>query len=206
MKLHPDHLADLRKSGLNDETLLACRFQTVSAGELERLGSHYEDVVSAYWIPYWGLRGDKIDFARLKLFPPIKDTDGHTQKYWQASGSCPYLYLPPLMDWAGIAADPHRPVIITEGEKKSACGCQYGLAVIGIGGCWCWRTNNEDDGKVVLPDFDWFAWQDREVELCPDSDGWRPDKRMEILAAFFALGKELERRGAHVSMVSLPDE
>jgi hypothetical protein len=205
MKLHRDHLADLRKSGLNDETLLACRFQTVSAEELERLGSHYEDVVSAYRIPYWGLRGDKIDFARLKLFPPIKNADGHEQKYSQASGSRAYLYLPPLLNWQEIASNSSHPIIITEGEKKAAAGCQQGLAVIGIGGCWCWRTNNEDDGKVVLPDFDWFAWQDREVELCPDSDGWRPDKRIVILGGFFALGKELERRGAHVSMVRFPE-
>src|SRR5260370_27870921 len=157
LNLHRDHLADLRKSGLSDESIKAYQFKTLRADDLEELGPRYEPVISAYRLPYFDLNGNGIGFDRFKLFPPLVDADGHTQKYWQASGSCPHLYLPPLMDWAGIAADPQRPVIITEGEKKSACGCQYGLAVIGIGGCWCWRTNNEDDGKVVLPDFDWFA-------------------------------------------------
>lgn len=206
MNLNRDHLADLRKSGLKDETLMACRFQTVSLDDLEQLGPRYEPVLSAYRIPYFDVKGERIDFVRLKLFPPVKEADGHEQKYWQPFGSRPHLYLPPIVNWQSIASTPTNPIIIAEGEKKSAAGCQLGLAVIGIGGCWCWRMTQDDDEKVFLPDFDWFDWKNRDVELCPDSDGWWTDKRIDILAGFYALGKELERRGAHVLLVRLSDE
>jgi putative DNA primase/helicase len=55
-------------------------------------------------------------------------------------------------------------------------------------------------GKAI-EDFDRIDWCDREVDLVPDSDVWtRPD----LLKAVYALGRELEQRGARVQAVKLP--
>ena len=199
--LHPEHRADLHKSGLSEDTIRHLRVSAVRPHDIKLAG-----VSSAYRLPYCDLDGKVLDFERWRLFPPIITADGHTRKYHQAAGSTPYLYLPPLLDWRAVAADPSRLLVITEGEKKAAAGCQGGLTVAGNAGVWCWRMKLEHGERLVLPEFDQFVWAGRRVEIVPDSDAWRPDKIMQVLAGFYALGMELTQRGAHVQLVQLLDK
>jgi hypothetical protein len=201
VNLSADHLADLRASGLSEDTITALGFQAVRPADIPVREAH-----SAYRIPYFNLDGSLNCFHRLKLVPPVKNKDGHTQKYWQQPGTAPGLYLPPLsLQWASIAKESRIEVVIVEGEKKAAAGCQQGLIAAGVGGAWSGFVRSENGKRLVLPLLNEFIWDDRPVLMCPDSDAWRPDKEMNILAGFFALAKELQHHGASVRFVVLPE-
>lgn len=197
--LSAEHLADLRKSGLSDATIEKAQIRAVPPCDIKLAG-----VESAYEIPYFKLDGTPSDFSRYKLFPPIIHEDSSTQKYDQPKGTDAWLYLPPLIVWADVAADPLRPVVFSEGEKKSLCACERGLACIGIAGVWNWRQRLDSGERLVIPTLDLFQWDRRPVELCPDSDVWRPEKR-QALQGFYALGRELQARGARVVLIKLPE-
>lgn len=195
--LAPDHLTDLRKSGLTDETIARCQFESVRPHDIKVKGAE-----SAYRLPYFDIAGKKNCLERMKLFPPVKRKDS-TQKYHQAADTSPALYLPPLLDWRSIAST-NSPLFITEGEKKAAALTQHRIPCIGVAGVWNWRQELESGAKLVLPAFDQFIWPARPVELIPDSDVWRPDKH-QALCGFYALAQELVSRGAVVRFVVLPE-
>jgi hypothetical protein len=200
--LAPAHLEDLqKKSGLSDETIARLGYASVRPEELK----HLRGVESAYTVPYFNVDGSVNCASRLKLFPPITTPDGHTQKYYQAPGSPPSLYLPPLLDWQAIASDPTRSIIMVEGEKKAAAGCQHGLVCAGVAGTWNWRQKLDQGERITLPILDQIIWTGRRVFLLPDSDGWREGKERSILSGFFSLAHELVSRGAIVSFIRLPD-
>jgi hypothetical protein len=100
-----------------------------------------------------------------------------------------------------IAADARQPIVIVEGEKKSASMCQSGLACMGLSGTWGWTAKWADVQRLLLPLLDQFVWNGRPVEIVPDSDGWRPEKLLDILSGFYALGMELLHRGATIQFV-----
>lgn len=195
--LAPDHLSDLRKSGLTDETIARCQFASVRPCDIKLTG-----VESAYRLPYFDLAGKKNCLERIKLFPPIKRNNS-TQKYHQTSNTSPALYLPPLVDWGPIAST-NSPLCITEGEKKAAALTQHRIPCLGVAGVWNWRQELESGAKMVLPALEQFVWSGRPVELIPDSDVWRKDKQ-QALCGFYALAQELVSRGASVQFVALPE-
>ena len=195
--LAPDHLIDLRKSGLTDETIARCQFESVRPHDIKLKG-----VESAYRLPYFDLAGKKNSLERIKLFPPVKRKDG-TQKYHQAPDTAPSLYLAPLLDW-GTIAQVNSPLSITEGEKKAAAVAQHRVPCIGVAGVWNWRQSLENGDRMVLPALEQFIWMGRPVELIPDSDVWRPEKH-DALCGFYAMAQELVSRGAAVRFVVLPE-
>jgi hypothetical protein len=67
--LHPDGLADLRKSGLTDDSITRCGLSTVCPEVLKKLGAKYRDVLQATEIIYFHLDDSSPrDYSRLKLF------------------------------------------------------------------------------------------------------------------------------------------
>jgi len=199
--LHPLHLEDLRKSGLNDEMIGLMGVYSARPADIPKLvGRNREKVESALVFPYPGCDG----FYRVKVFPPFKDEDGHTVKYLQKPGSSPHLYVLPPVET--ILTDASKPIIFTEGEKKDAKGVQEGLMVIGIGGLWNWIKKGTCEG---IPDLDRIAWEIRVITIVPDSDTWAdPDeeKRIHCQRGIYSFGKELEGRGAVVTFLVLPQE
>ena len=199
--LSPDMLSDLGRSGLTDRTIALMHCEGIRPKELPLKGA-----VSAYKLPYFNLDGSVNCFSRLKFVPEVLDATGKKIKYWQAKGSLPHLYLPPIVNWQAIANDAVVPLIFTEGEKKAAKGCQSGLLVLGIGGVWCFTSTLDNGDKLTLPLLEEFQWSNRPVLICPDSDAWHDDTTgWNIRQAFFALAKELQQRGATVQFVVLPD-
>lgn len=189
--LHPDHLADLTQSGLTDATIRALGLHSARPSDIAKLvGFDPPGVTSALVFPYPGDNG----FCRIKIFPPSRDRAGHTVKYLQRPKSGAHLYRPPQA--AQILPDPTVPLAWTEGEKKAAKACQEGLPCLGLGGLWNWLT----DGQPIAG-LDTIAHVEREEMLYPDSDVW---SRPELLKAVYALGKELEARGAIVRIAILP--
>lgn len=190
-RLHPDHLADLAKSGLSEATIVALGIHSARPGDIARLvGFAPPGVTSALVFPYPG----EADFCRVKVWPEVRGRDGHTIKYLQRSGSGVRLYITPSAQ--AILADPTAPLTITEGEKKAAALQQDGLPAIGLGGLWNWLERGEP-----IHGLDAIAWAERPVGLADDSDIW---SRPELLRAVYAFGRELEERGARVSVRVIP--
>jgi len=191
--LHPDHLADLRKSGLTDETIEAAGIYTVTPGDIgKKLGGLGNNVVSALAFPYPGFDG----YERFKVWRE----DGKTgPKYLQKTGTANHLYLLPSVDLNGDS-----PLLLVEGEKKALALLQAAYQVVGISGIWNWCERGQGYKKPKesqpIPDLDRVNWV-RPVIIIFDSDGH--DDRMVRLAAF-RLARELSRRGAVVSILFLP--
>jgi len=201
LNLHPEALEDLRRSGLSDATIAEAGLYTPAPGDLPRLLSArlVAQVRHVLVFPYDGAgpggawRRDD-EFVRCKLFPPASDGQGHTIRYFQRAGTPPRLYIPPRARAA--LTDPTAPLLITEGEKKALKANQEGLACVAVGGLWNWQAS----GRPIA-DLDGIDWYEREAVIVPDSDVWtRPD----LLQPVFALGKELEGRGAKMSVLKLP--
>lgn len=113
--LHPDHLADLKKSGLILETIQSAGIYTVPPDRLDKLcrqwGKHGQGVVNAYALPYPGVEG----FERYRLF---REEGISGPKYLQPMGTPNHLYIPPETDVEGEAL-----ILVVEGEKKGP-GCR----------------------------------------------------------------------------------
>jgi len=192
--LNPEHRTDLRKSGLNDEIVTAANIYSVPPRDIQKiLGKSYADkVTSLLAFPY-----QQNGFRRYKLFPSIKDKDGHKVKYFQPPGSGVHLYYPPGIET--VIPDPSIPLSFVEGEKKSLKGYQEGIYTIGIGGIWNWKEKGSDE---LLPDFDNIPLKGRVINLIPDGD-YRTNKNVQ--KAVLSLAQKLKERGATPYLISLPD-
>jgi hypothetical protein len=193
MNLHPDHLADLRRSGLTDATIEAAGIYTVTPDDIDKkLGGLANGVVSALAFPYPGCEG----FERFKCW---YEEDKTGPRYRQPKDSSNHLYLLPGVDLAGDS-----PLILTEGEKKALALWQAVSHVVGIGGVWNWCEKAEGyrqpKESQTIGDFNLVNWV-RPVTIIFDSDGH--DKLLVRLAAF-RLARELSRRGAAVSILFIP--
>jgi hypothetical protein len=197
--LTPEHLADLRRSGLRDETIRVHRLRSVPSGMIGRLvGFDVPAVRSALLIPFPDQRGGFLDHVRIKVFPPTKDRKGKTVKYLQPRGSEVRLYFP--LPTLAAVMDGSAPLWLVEGEKKSLAVAQLGLPAVGFCGIEGWHRASS---RELLPDFGVLRLARRPVELVPDGD-WRTNPNVERGAFRFA--EALERHGARVRLVVLPLE
>jgi hypothetical protein len=105
--LHPEHRADLYKSGISDDTIKEAGIYLVNPNSINKIMGWNAPVKSLLALPYPGR-----DFIRYKLFPALVNKEGHSQKYFQAKGSSLQIYLPPKFNPdAGTLR-------ITEGKKN----------------------------------------------------------------------------------------
>jgi Domain of unknown function (DUF3854) len=134
--LHPLHLADLKSSGLSDETIQAMGVKSMKPGDISKLASGgLPRVDSVLEFPY-----PSLSFSRYKLFPPVG-----TLKYFQLKGSSCHLYV--LSPVAEKLTNILEPLFIVEGEKKTAAAVQAGLNAIGIGGVWNWKAGRMEGNR-----------------------------------------------------------
>src|SRR5262245_12961728 len=134
---HPDHLADLRKSGLSDETIARQKFRTVPPHMIDLLlGFSAPKVQHAYLIPFPNPRGGWMDHVRMKVFPSITTEKG-TTKYLQPRRSGVRIYFPVATLDAVLHST--EPLYLCEGEKKALSLAQLGLPAIGICGIEGWH-------------------------------------------------------------------
>ena len=186
LHFHPDHWVDLKRSGLGDEIIKQAGVYSLSPNRIAKFFRFsgktrtLPDIQSALCFPYQG-----GDFARIKIFP----AQGK-MRYVQSPRTSARLYAPVVPGG--------RKIVICEGEKKTLAGLQHGLNAVGIGGVWAWVSK----GKPI-DDLDKINLEGADVEIVPDSDVWsRPD----LLRAIYALGREVESRGAFVEVVQIPGE
>jgi hypothetical protein len=187
--LHAEHLADLRASGLSDETIRQSGVYSLRPKDFTLFFNARKNLSSletALCFPY-----QDGEFARIKLFPfpSVFDSRGKPMKYSQPPNTSARLYIPfPVTD---------GDVYLCEGEKKTLAAYQAGCNVVGIGGVWNWLTKGEpiDDLKRI-------EWDGRDVVVIPDSDVFR---RIDLLRAIYALCRELRALGANVCIGQIPE-
>src|SRR6266404_527552 len=117
LHLHSDHLADLRASGLSDETIRAAGVYSIRPCDISlffnaRKGVPSE-ISSALCVPYQG-----GEFARIKLFPSLGK-----MKYAQPPKTGARLYIPFTVN--------DGPLYVCEGEKKTLAAHQAGMNAAG---------------------------------------------------------------------------
>ncbi len=196
-KFHPDHWADLEKSGLSEETVIESGIHTVPPNMINnKLGFNTTGITSAYQIPY-----PQTNLYRYKLYYD-ENFKEEKPKYRQPSGSDNRLFIPNKARL--ILQDTSIPIYFTEGEKKSLKVCQEGLPCIGLSGLWNWKNKDED----IIADFDLINFQERMVYIIPDSDYKSLNKhgyKKNLIQAVNRLCQKLTERGARVFIVQLPD-
>ena len=193
LNFHPDHLEDLRKSGLSDETIIGAGIRSFGSEEINKhLGFNLSGMISMYEIPYGN------GFSRYRVFYG----DGQKgPKYIQPKGTGNRLYIPKQLE--AILKDSSIPICITEGEKKALKAIQMGIHCIGLAGLWNWSNGN----KKLIGDFDLISFKQRKVFIIPDNDYLHSDKRgyrKNLKEAVSCLARLLKQRDAEVHIIELP--
>jgi Domain of unknown function (DUF3854) len=196
---HPQHLADLRKSGLTDETIKLQKITDVPPQMIgQLLGFCPAPVRSALLFPYPDPRGGFMPHIRVKVFPTISEgANGHTIKYLQPRGSAIRVFFP--LATLPAVLDGDAPLFVVKGEKKALAVAQQGLPVVGIAGVEGWHARGS---RSPLPDFQPIRLMGRLVEIVPDSD-YRTNRA--VTQAVSGLATALAVRGAQSRVVLLPD-
>lgn len=191
-ELKPDHVADLKKSGLSDEMIQEAGIKSISGRRARLLlGGGSSRIESAMIFPY-----ENQDHLRMKVFPEYRDRKGRKVRYLQPKDSGVHLYFPPGLEKK--LRDAGVPLYITEGEKKALRAAQDGLCCIGLAGIWNWKEKGSGE---VIEDLKTLPLYQRQVFIVPDSD---IGSNSSVRSAVEQFWKALERRHAHVNVIPLP--
>jgi hypothetical protein len=197
--LAPEHLADLRKSGLTDPTMHRQKIRSVPPDLIDRLlGFPTPKVTSAYLIPFADPRGGWMDHIRLKVFPPHTDAQGRSVKYLQPKRSGVRLYFPLVM--LPAVRQSTDPLYMVEGEKKALAVAQTNLPTVGLCGIDGWHVNRS---AALHPDLDDVGFDGRVVHVLPDADHPPPPAVAHILRG---LAEACTARGASEVLVHIASE
>ncbi|HEY1598596.1 MAG TPA: DUF3854 domain-containing protein [Pirellulales bacterium] len=198
--LLPEHLDDLKRSGLSAETIAACMFRSETDSEVLRriLGRNRADVPApGLVIPFRQLNGKFNGFARVRPSRP-RLIDGKPVKYEQPINTAARVYIPPLT--VAALRNPDIPIGISEGEKKSAAADQAGFPCLGLIGVWNWQVAKSNP-RHLIPDLAGVVWRRRKVWIGFDTD---PRINFSVMQARAELACALDGLGAVVSLVDLP--
>lgn len=212
-RLHENHRAELRASGLTDETVAANGIYTetdpVAVARLicwsaERAG----ELGSVLVYPHFDPAGVPVDHVLVKPDRPRPRGDkAGAIKYENPRGKPTRLYVP--CGARAAATDPVAELWISEGTKKALSATQFGFSCVSLPGVWNWcapraSKNGKKVGRPTLnADLAALPWSGRPVFVCFDSDAaHNPD----VGRAEAALVKVLRGRGAVVRVVRLPAE
>lgn len=193
---HPEHLADLRRSGLTDATITRQKIRSVPPHMIDQLlGFDPRGVVSAYLIPFPNPLGGWLDHVRLKVFPTLT-TERGTVKYLQPRGSGVRLFFP--LATLPAVLQGNASLWLVEGEKKSLATAQLDLASVGFCGIEGWHRAG---ARALLSDFDTIPLRGRLVELVPDGD---VQTNPHVTRGVRRFADALQAREARVRLVRLP--
>ena len=203
--LLPQHLADLRRSGLSDETIAAAGLYSIDdpqeAARILSWGRPAEWLEACLVYPFPDVQGRMSGFARLKPDQPRAER-GKAVKYEQPRGAPPRAYFPPGV--IAAIAEPGQTIGIVEGEKKALAAYQAGFPCIGLTGVFAWTSGRDDDGKgerLLIPDLAAIDWNRRIVWICFDTD---ENRNPNVNHARAELARILSALGAVVAFVELP--
>jgi hypothetical protein len=206
-KLSPEHLRTLRdESGINDDVIETRGYRSITdTKELAALGfAPKQQLVPGLWMPGFAPDGSNGFGAYKPDFPrQARNSKGDLLdkfvKYEMPKGASMRLDVPPICHPQLL--DPSIPLWVTEGIKKADSLASRGLCALCLYGVWNLKGKNQFSGITVLADFDFIAWNNRDVRIVFDSDIMH---KPEVRKALERLTEILQRKGAHVSAVYLP--
>src|SRR5882672_3529841 len=189
-EIHSKMMLKLAGSALDESDARMMKLEPCTRAGARRRG--LPSLTECFVIPYFDLKGRETKFYRARFMADTrrgfdKLAGRKALRYGQPPDTITEAYLPPIgMNWAAIAPDGEVPLVVTEGELKAACGVKHGYPTIGLGGVWSFMSKRHDID--LLPIFKEFAWEDRIVYICFDSDAaTNPD----VLAAERKLAERL---------------
>jgi len=201
LKIPQEVEADLKKSNLEVEDIQKYKWHVIDTSEVKAFDKLKETIGFTSYNSYNILKACKYilvipypecNFSRVRLYPPINDT-----KYLQPANIAPSPYV--LPEVAKIKEKPHKPIIITEGEKKTLCLVKNKFNAIGLPGVWCFKSKKQE--LPLLKELEEWNWKGRTVYICFDSDAvFNPN----VIKAEIELCLNLYARGAKVFVIRLP--
>lgn len=120
------------------------------------------------------------------------------QKYAQKNDSGTHLFFGPSLLDERTLNDVGRPIIVSEGEKKTLALESAGYAALGLPGVHQWHKKNE---RKLHPYFTWITLRGRLIYIAFDQDAMR---NADVKAQEEELGRALEAEGAIVRIVRFP--
>lgn len=208
LPLDERHLADLRKSGLTNETIEAAGLYSAKGDAIRDILGWQEKAGAwgtALVFPFRAADGADTKFARTKPDFPRTNMDGKPVRYESPIKQQNRAYFPPGFA-AAFATSPQ--IIITEGEKKTLAAWQAGFCCIGLIGVWGFqkRRFRDDRGKSfgprqLIPDLQSLDWKGKQVIIAFDSDA---AERHDLQIAEFRLAEMLNDKGCTVRVARIP--
>lgn len=192
--------AELKRRGFTPKEAAILKLKPYRAAEAQKKFPLLPKHRNGICIPYFGLDGKPTGFYRFRFYDGVEDP--RTRKplrYVQERNSVNELYLAPFVDWAALAADPERPLLMTEGEIKAAVATKCGFPTIGLGGVWCFGSKKQK--RPLLSQFYEFKWEGRKVYIVFDSDA---AEKFQVAQAEGALARQLTQLGALPFIVRIP--
>jgi len=223
--LNPNHLADLRSSGLNDNIIQQAQIHSCNGKYANTYLQRTDLTGDLLAFPYAPIRPETNSnlFVRFKSDKDLHYKDGSSGRYVQKGGSESHLYSLPQI-WARINDISGGPLLIVEGEKKALRAIMalfleeidpdLQLLPIGLGGVWNWRktieifnkrTNQNEKRAAIISDLQNLNLTNRLVYICFDSNVTvNPD----VIAAESALASTLikDKKVDRVCAVRLPHD
>lgn len=207
--LERQHRDELHASGLSGETIEASGIFSDDGKRIrEILGDPPKSLRgwgSGMVIPFRSCGKIEPDFWRVKLDHPRTNGKGRTLKYEQPRGQGNRVYFPPGFEESLTNG---KPILLTEGEKKSLSGQQAGWPTIGITGVWNFQlarrktdTGRKYGQRKLIPDLLDIPWKDRQVVIVYDSDAATNDL---VRMAEAKLADLLSEQGATTLVARFP--
>lgn len=170
-QLLPHHRADLRSSGLSDETIRAWGCYSIQADQksvLVQLGCGHLNppALALPIIPPDCARPD-LNNVMLKPDQPRLDGRGRAAKYEARPRSRNRIHVPLAI--RNVLSDRSVRLVITEGQKKAEKAAQEGICVIALAGVCNWK-DRVGESSFPISDFELILISGRAVLICFDSD------------------------------------
>jgi hypothetical protein len=198
--LRPEHLRDLRGSGLTDDTIGAAHLYSLTdpaeIGRLLNWKAPASRLGPCLCFPYLDLNGQPNGYAAVKPDRPQPQKNGKPRKYELPVGGGNRLYIAPGVGL--ILEEPSAPLVLTEGVKKALKATQEGLPTVGLSGVWNWK---EKGAERLIADLRAIPWHGRRAYVVFDSDA---ALNRSVGLAEQRLVAVLKEEGANVRVVRLP--
>jgi hypothetical protein len=209
-ELCDDHMAQLRGSGLTEETAglaeLWTEHHSKNIAELLHRRTFPRHCGWALVFPFYVPGKAEPVGYRVRPSRPRVDKKGKAVKYEQAEDSGTLVYFTPRARAGSWYGEIERVAYWTEGEKKALAFDQLGLVCVGLTGVNCWhdKQHKDETGEWRLHPViaEHVAIAGRKHIICFDADAPTNDKIMH--AAQRLCGVLLAAGAASVSFVHPP--
>lgn len=198
LKRHFEHLS--KDSGISAEIIEKRGYKSILGKQrLKEFGfSKYQLQIPTLLIPIHTVDG-KIGLHIHRPDNPRINIKGKAIKYETPSGAGLRIDVPPSC--RDRLMDPKVRLFTTEGVKKADSLASRGECVIDLLGVYGFKNKNEFGVTTITADFDYIAWEGREVFIVFDNDVMIKE---QVRRALDILTEHLKRKGAVVKHIYLP--